>query len=229
MTSSPLTSRRSRVPHASACLQAAMPDGGLTIPIGLSNLTTRLFLNKNLISSLPGGCFSLLLLLDELDLSHNKLSALEAGCFSSLAASLRYLDLSSNQLTTLDPAVFAGLQVQANLTQNPWHCDCRMQLSMPQLSLDLSSLSGVVCQTSDLPNPGAVGLSLLLLLEDWDLCLSVRRTTDVLTLVTMFLWFAMLLAYFLYYIRQNKVFARRHFDYLQFLQSRDPFSSFRPV
>lgn len=224
---------------ASACLQAPAPDGGLTVrcsglrltqvPGGLSNQTTRLFLNNNLISSLPTGCFSRLLLLQHLDLSHNTLSSLRPGCFGGLAPSLRYLDLSSNQLSVLEPEVFQALQVEANLTFNPWHCDCSMQLSVPQLSLDSSSLSEVVCQTSDLPNLGAVGLSLVRLLEDWDLCRSVRRTTDVLTLSTMLLWFLMLLSYFIYYIRQNQVVARRRFDYLHFLQSRDPFNTLRPV
>jgi len=70
---------------------------------------------------------------------------------------------------------------------------------------------------------GAVGLPLVLLVEDWDLCQSVRRTTDVLTLVTMFLWFLMLISYLIYYIRHNQAVARRHLDYLKFLESRDPF------
>lgn len=116
-----------------------------------------------------------------LPVSLSQLSLLEAGCFFGLAPSLRFLDLSFNQLTTLDPEVLGGLQVQANLTQNPWHCDCRMQvsstcraslvwgrsslgwwlpvcfqMSMPQLDLDESSLDKVICLTSDLPNLGKV-------------------------------------------------------------------------
>lgn len=42
------------------------------VPIGLSNHTTRLFLNKNLLTSLAADTFSSLFLLDELDLSHNQ-------------------------------------------------------------------------------------------------------------------------------------------------------------
>ncbi|KAM4534586.1 leucine-rich repeat-containing protein 3-like [Fundulus diaphanus] len=225
--------RGNRVSSINACQQTEAADGGLTvrcsglrltqIPAGLSNHTTRLFLNNNRLSSLPAFCFSDLFLLDELDLSHNQLSSLEPGCFSGLAPSLRYLDLSSNRLTALDPAVLGGLQVQANLSQNPWHCNCSMQISVPQLDMDKSSLEKVVCHTSDLPNLGAVGLSLVSLMQDWDLCQSVRRTTDFLTLITMFLWFIMLIFYLIYYIRHNEVFARRHLEYLRFLESRDPF------
>ncbi|KAM4717155.1 leucine-rich repeat-containing protein 3-like [Anableps anableps] len=225
--------RGNRVSSINACQQTEAADGGLTvrcsglrltqIPAGLSNHTSRLFLNKNRLRSLPAFCFSDLFLLDELDLSHNQLSSLEPGCFSGLASSLRYLDLSSNQLTTLDPAVLGGLQVQANLSQNPWLCDCSMQMSLPQLDLDLSSLEKVICQTSDLPNLGAVGLPLVVLVQDWDLCQSVRRSTDFLTLITMLLWFVMLVSYLVHYIRHNEVVARRHMEYLKFLESRDPF------
>ncbi|XP_017296356.1 leucine-rich repeat-containing protein 3 [Kryptolebias marmoratus] len=237
MTSSPramaLWRRSNRVSSISACQQTAAAYGGLTVrcsglrltqvPVGLSNHTTRLFLNKNLLGFLPAYSFSDLFLLDELDLSHNQLSLLEAGCFFGLAPSLRYLDLSFNRLTTLDPDVLGGLQVQANLTQNPWHCDCSMQMSIPQLDVDESSLDKVICLTSDLPNLGAVGLPLVLLVEDWDLCQSVRRTSEMLTMVTMFIWFFMLISYLFYYIRQNQAVARRHLEYLKFLESRDPF------
>ncbi|KAF7218084.1 leucine-rich repeat-containing protein 3B [Nothobranchius furzeri] len=235
MTSSPRAAAlwRNRVSSINACQQMEAVGGGLTIrcsglrltqvPAGLSNQTTRLYLNKNLLSSLLAYSFSTLFLLDELDLSHNQLSSLEAGCFFGLASSLRYLDLSFNRLTTLDPAVLSGLQVLANLTQNPWHCDCRMQMSIPQLDVDQSSLEKVICQTSDLPNLGAVGLPLVVLVEDWDLCQSVRRTSEVVTMVTMFVWFSMLISYLFYYIQQNQAVARRHLEYLKFLESRDPF------
>uniref|UniRef100_A0A4W6D2N2 Leucine rich repeat containing 3C n=1 Tax=Lates calcarifer TaxID=8187 RepID=A0A4W6D2N2_LATCA len=260
MTSSPFTvalwRHGNRFSANNICQYLEKPDGGLTVrcsglrltqvPVGLSNLTIRLFLDKNLLSFLPTDSFSDLLLLNELDLSHNQvlkhlvsiwtgncgsfrfqlqfpvssqLSSLEAGCFRGLESSLRFLDLSSNWLSALDPAALGGLRAAANLTHNPWHCDCRMQLSMPQLDLDPSSLNEVVCQTSDLPNLGAVGMPLVLLVEDWDLCLSVRRTTDVVMLVTMFLWFSMVISYLVCYIRQNQEDARRHMEYLKSLQS----------
>ncbi|XP_033501750.2 leucine-rich repeat-containing protein 3-like [Epinephelus lanceolatus] len=234
MTSSPFTvalwHHNNRVSANNVCQRSEMADGGLTVrcsglrltqvPVGLSNLTVRLFLDKNLLSSLPAGSFSDLSLLDELDLSHNQLSSLEAGCFRGLASSLRFLDLSSNQLSSLELAALSGLRALTNLTRNPWHCDCRMQLSTPQLDLDPSSLSEVICQTSDLPNRGAVGTPLLQLLDDWDLCLSVRRSTDVVMLVTMVLWFSTLISYLLYYIRQNQEHARQHMEYIKALQGR---------
>ncbi|XP_040917894.1 leucine-rich repeat-containing protein 3-like [Toxotes jaculatrix] len=234
MTSSPFTVARwhhgNRFSANNICQRSETLDGGLTVrcsglrltqvPVGLSNLTIRLFLDKNLLSSLPADSFSHLFLLDELDLSHNQLSSLEAGCFCGLVSSLRFLDLSSNQLSALDPAALGGLRARANLTHNPWHCDCVMQLSVPQLDLDPSSLTEVTCQTSDLPNLGAVGIPLVLLVEDWDLCLSVRRTTDVVMLVTMFLWFSVVISYLVYYVRQNQGEARRHMEYIKSLQSR---------
>ncbi|XP_025762289.1 leucine-rich repeat-containing protein 3C isoform X1 [Oreochromis niloticus] len=238
---SPLTvalgRRGNRISTISACHQLETADGGLTVrctglrltqvclsaqvPIGLSNHTTRLFLNKNLLTSLAADTFSSLFLLDELDLSHNQLSSLEDGCFRGLD-SLSFLDLSHNRLSTLELPVLGGLQIEANLTHNPWHCDCRMELSMPQLDLDPTSLAEVVCATSDLPNLGAVGIPLVVLMEDWDLCLSVRRTTDVVTLVTMFLWLFMLICYLAYYIRQNQAVTRRNLEYLKLLESKNP-------
>ncbi|KAM9346608.1 leucine-rich repeat-containing protein 3-like [Symphorus nematophorus] len=233
MTSSPfpvaLWRRGNRV-SANICQHSETPDGGLTVrcsglrltqvPVGVSSVTVRLFLDKNLLSSLPPDSFSHLFLLDELDLSHNQLSSLDTGCFHGLASSLRFLDLSSNRLSTLDPGALGGLRARTNLTHNPWHCDCRMQLLTPQLDLDPSSLTEVVCQTSDLPNLGAVGMPLVQLVEDWDLCLSVRRTTDVVMLVTMFLWFSTVICYVFYYVRKNQENARQHMEYLKALQGR---------
>ncbi|XP_038566044.1 leucine-rich repeat-containing protein 3B-like [Micropterus salmoides] len=226
----PLWPRTVRVSAHDICQRSETPDGGLAVrcsglrlpqvPVGLSNLTTRLFLDKNLLGSLPADTFCDLLLLQELDLSHNQLSSLEAGCFRGLTSSLRFLDLSSNKLSALDPAALGGLRAHANLTHNPWHCDCRMQLSISQLDLDPSSLSGVVCQTSDLPTLGAAGRPLVLLLEDWDLCLAVRRNTDVAMLVIMFLWIAMVISFLAYYIRKNEEHVRRHLAYLKLMQLR---------
>ncbi|XP_071397171.1 leucine-rich repeat-containing protein 3-like [Centroberyx affinis] len=238
MTSSPSTMALWRHGDGSAvmkvanngCYHSESPDGGLTVrcsaigltqvPLGLPNRTVRLYLDNNHLSSLPADSFSGLSLLSELDLSHNQISLLEPGCFRGLSSSLRSLDLSSNRLSTLNPAALGGLRAHANLTHNPWHCDCELQLSMPQLDLDPSSLAEVVCHTSDLSDLGAVGMPFVLLAEDWDLCLSLRKTTDVAMLVTMFLWFSMVISYLVYYVRHNQEDARRHMEYLKSLPSR---------
>ena len=46
------------------------------VPVGVSNFTIRLFLDKNLLNVLPADSFSDLSLLDELDLSHNQVTHL---------------------------------------------------------------------------------------------------------------------------------------------------------
>ncbi|KAK5856875.1 hypothetical protein PBY51_008438 [Eleginops maclovinus] len=220
--------RGARVFAQNICQCSETVGGGLTlrcsglrltqIPLGFPNITDRLFLDRNVLSSLPADSFSELPL-DELDLSHNQLSSLDPGCFGGLD-SLRFLDLSFNRLTALEPASLGGLRSRTNLTHNPWHCNCRMQLMVPELVLDRSSLPGVVCQTSDLHNLGAVGRPLVLLMQDWDLCLSVRRNPDVVMLVTMVLWFSALVSILLYYIRQNQQLARQHMEYVKALQRR---------
>ncbi|XP_063760309.1 leucine-rich repeat-containing protein 3B-like isoform X1 [Eleginops maclovinus] len=272
--------RGARVFAQNICQCSETVGGGLTlrcsglrltqIPLGFPNITDRLFLDRNVLSSLPADSFSELPL-DELDLSHNQLSSLDPGCFGGLD-SLRFLDLSFNRLTALEPASLGGLRSRTNLTHNPWHCNCRMQLMVPELVLDRSSLPGVVCQTSDLHNlgtfqsllplhislhpvthchththahththmsdvrgecvhlcvcvcartcvSGAVGRPLVLLMQDWDLCLSVRRNPDVVMLVTMVLWFSALVSILLYYIRQNQQLARQHMEYVKALQRR---------
>uniref|UniRef100_A0AAQ6IJ35 Uncharacterized protein n=2 Tax=Anabas testudineus TaxID=64144 RepID=A0AAQ6IJ35_ANATE len=130
MTSSlsPVVHHSDRVSANKVCHHLEMPDGGMTVrcsgqrltqvPVGLSNLTIHLHLDKNLLRYLPADSFSNLFLLTELDLSHNQLSLLEAGCFRGLASSLHFLDLSSNRLSTLDPAVLGDLGVLANLSHN---------------------------------------------------------------------------------------------------------------
>uniref|UniRef100_A0A3B3IGE6 Leucine rich repeat containing 3C n=1 Tax=Oryzias latipes TaxID=8090 RepID=A0A3B3IGE6_ORYLA len=187
--------RKTTCSHMFLCLQ---------VPLGLSNQTVCLFLNKNLLSSLPPNSFSTLLQLHELDLSNNQVPAASMG-WLTLSRCLVGCRFRSTLLTTHGSPVW-------------------MQMSVSLMDLEASSVERVVCQTSDIPNAGTVGLPLVLLVEDWDLCQSVRRTTDVLTLVTMFLWFFMLISYLIYYIRQNEVFANQHFEYIKFLENREPFS-----
>ncbi|XP_061089103.1 leucine-rich repeat-containing protein 3B [Conger conger] len=189
------------------------------IPHDIPNDTRRLYLDFNLLTGVPANAFLQLRLLKELDLSHNELAQLEPGAFKGLAGSLQFLDLSSNKLMTLNSEAFEGVHARANLTHNPWHCDCNLQNVMPHMSLEPASLAGIVCQTADPEDSGAQG-SPFLLDKDLDLCAVLRKTTDVAMLVTMFGWFTMVISYLVYYVRHNQEDARRHLEYLKSLPSK---------
>ncbi|CAJ1080810.1 leucine-rich repeat-containing protein 3B [Xyrichtys novacula] len=189
------------------------------IPQDIPNDTRRIYLDFNLLTSVPKNAFAGLSQLVELDLSHNELSQLEPGAFGGLGSSLQFLDLSSNKLVNFNPDAFEGLQARANLTNNPWHCDCNLQMAMPRVDLQPASLTGIVCQTSDPEETGVQGLAFLLAPEV-DLCAVMKRTTDVAMLVVMFAWFTMVISYLVYYVRANQEDARRHLEYLKSLPSR---------
>ncbi|XP_029480297.1 leucine-rich repeat-containing protein 3B-like [Oncorhynchus nerka] len=214
-----------------SCYCSEMADGGRVVrcsnrhlaevPHDLPNDTRRLYLDGNLLTTIPADAFAGLPLLNELDLSHNELTQMEPGAFRGLVPSLRSLDLSSNRLTTLEPEVLGGLRAQANLTHNPWHCDCRLQVAMPRLDLEPVSLAGVVCHTSEPKDVGIdTGVPFIMVAADLDLCAGLKRTTDVAMLVTMFGWFAMVISYLVYYVRHNQEDARRHLEYLKSLPSK---------
>ncbi|XP_018597477.2 leucine-rich repeat-containing protein 3B [Scleropages formosus] len=189
------------------------------IPQDIPNDTRRLYLDFNLLTTVPTNTFQELSLLRELDLSHNELAQLEPGAFHGLARSLQLLDLSSNKLMSLNPEALAGVRARANLTYNPWHCDCNLQTVMPHLDLEPASLAGIVCQTSEPEDAGAQGTPFLLA-KDLDLCVVLKKTTDVAMLVTMFGWFTMVISYLVYYVRHNQEDARRHLEYLKSLPSK---------
>uniref|UniRef100_A0AAV2KHX0 Uncharacterized protein n=1 Tax=Knipowitschia caucasica TaxID=637954 RepID=A0AAV2KHX0_KNICA len=130
------------------------------VPVGLPVHTVRLFLDRNLLQSLPPNGFVYLHRLESLDLSNNK-------------------------------------EV------------------LPLLQLDPLSLNDVICQSSDIPNLGAVGAPVLVLVEDWDLCALVRRQVDLVMLLTMGVWFLAMVLFLLFYIHQNQVHARRHLQYIK--------------
>jgi len=186
------------------------------IPNDLPNDTRRIYLDFNRFTVVPADAFAGLPYLATLDLSHNELARLEPGAFRGLAASLQFLDLSYNKLANFDPDAFEGLRAQANLTNNPWHCDCRLQMALPRVNLEAASLTGIVCQTSEPQNIGVEGLAFLLVPEV-DLCIIAKKTTDVAMLVTMFGWFSMVISYLVYYVRANQEDARRHLEYLKSL------------
>lgn len=189
------------------------------IPQDIPNDTRRVYLDFNHITTVPANAFVGLPHLVELDLSHNELSQLEPKAFRGLGSSLQFLDLSSNKLIKFNPEAFEGLRARANLTNNPWHCDCNLQMALPHVDLEPTSLAGIVCQTSDPEETGVQGLAFLLA-PDIDLCVVMKRTTDVAMLVVMFGWFSMVISYLVYYVRANQEDARRHLEYLKSLPSR---------
>ncbi|KAM9504605.1 leucine-rich repeat-containing protein 3B-like isoform 1-T1 [Salvelinus alpinus] len=189
------------------------------IPQDLPNDTQRIYLDFNLLTVVPSNAFWDLPMLSELDLSNNELAQLEPGAFRGLGPSLTFLDLSSNKLVNFNPEAFEGLRARTNLTNNPWHCDCNLQLAMPLIDLEPLSLTGIVCETSEPPDVGAEGVPFLLA-QDLDLCVVMKKTTDVAMLVTMFGWFTMVISYLVYYVRNNTEDARRHLEYLKSLPTK---------
>ncbi|CAL1599177.1 unnamed protein product [Knipowitschia caucasica] len=188
------------------------------IPHDLPNDTRRLFLDNNSINKILINAFAALPHLVELDLSHNEITQLEPGAFGGLG-SLQFLDISSNKLENFRAEPFEGLRARANLTNNPWHCDCNLQMSLLRVDLEPASLTGIVCHTAEPEEIGVQGLAFLLA-PDIDLCVYMRRTTDVAMLVVMFAWFTMVISYLVYYVRANQEDARRHLEYLKSLPSR---------
>ncbi|XP_061613345.1 leucine-rich repeat-containing protein 3B [Phyllopteryx taeniolatus] len=189
------------------------------IPQDIPNDTRRVYLDFNLLTSIPANAFAGLSHLLELDLSHNDISQLQPGAFRGLGSSLQFLDLSGNKLANFNADSFEGLRARANLTNNPWHCDCNLQMALPRVDLEPVSLTGIVCQTSDPEEMSVQGLAFLLE-PDIDLCMVMKRTTDVAMLVVMFGWFTMVISYLVYYVRANQEDARRHLEYLKSLPSR---------
>lgn len=188
----------------------------IEIPQDIPNDTQRIYLDFNLFTTVPTNAFAGLPNLVELDLSHNELSLLEPGAFRGLGPSLQFLDISSNKLVSFNPEAFDGLRSRANLTNNPWHCDCNLQMALPRVDLEPASLAGIVCKTSDPEETGVQGLAFLLA-PAIDLCVVMKRTTDVAMLVVMFGWFSMVISYLVYYVRANQEDARRHLEYLKSL------------
>ncbi|XP_038152718.1 leucine-rich repeat-containing protein 3B [Cyprinodon tularosa] len=189
------------------------------IPEDIPNDTQHVYLDFNLLTAVPTNAFAGLTQLVELDLSHNEISQLEHGAFRGLGTSLQFLDLSSNKLVNFNPVAFEGLKARANLTNNPWQCDCNLQRALPFVTLEPVSLTGIVCHSSDPPDMGVEGLAFILE-PGIDLCGVIKRTTDVAMLVVMFGWFTMVISYLVYYVRANQEDARRHLEYLKSLPSR---------
>ncbi|KAM4622400.1 leucine-rich repeat-containing protein 3C [Discoglossus pictus] len=188
------------------------------VPRDIPNDTHRLYLDFNQITYLPSAAFRNLPVLMELDLSHNSLSRLDIAAFRGLSDHLHSLDLSSNKLVSVSKEVFANLKSRTNLSGNPWMCDCELQEMIRFLELDPGSSNGIVCASS--VQDEHAGKPFLQVVKEVDLCNIYKKTTDVAMLVTMFGWFAMVISYLVYYVRQNQEDARRHLEYLKSLPSK---------
>ncbi|KAG5836499.1 hypothetical protein ANANG_G00255970 [Anguilla anguilla] len=182
-------------------------DAGLRgVPRGLPADTVSLHLERNLIRNIPEGAFRDLPHLRDLHLAHNRIESLSSGALRHLSAELRLLDLSHNRLRRASREDFGPTRAKTRLFRNPWHCDCALQELVEALNLEPETVNDIVCESS------ARGLG-----EGgrWE----ERKTTDVAMLVTMFVWFFMVIVYVVYYVRQNQAEARRHLEYLKSLPS----------
>ncbi|XP_003467129.1 leucine-rich repeat-containing protein 3C [Cavia porcellus] len=189
------------------CSQAGLS----TVPPGIPNNTRKLYLDANQLASVPAGAFRHLSILEELDLSHNVLAHLSGAAFQGLAGTLRHLDLSANRLASVPAEAFVGLQIQVNLSANPWHCDCALQEVLRQVRLAPGTGTGIVCGSG--ARPDLVGQEFLLLAREEELCGTghggAQRSTDVALLVTMGGWLALVVAYLAHYMWQNRDESRR--------------------
>lgn len=210
-------------------------DAGLReVPQGLPADTVSLHLERNLIRSLPEGAFRDLPHLRDLHLAHNRIDSLASGALRHLSAELRLLDLSHNRLRRASRDDFGPTRAKTRLFRNPWHCDCGLQELAETLNLEPETVNDIVCESSargageggrweEVGGGGAgehAGQPLVKLLDSGvNFCSLQRKTTDVAMLVTMFVWFFMVIVYVVYYVRQNQAEARRHLEYLKSLPS----------
>uniref|UniRef100_A0A672JC07 Leucine-rich repeat-containing protein 3 n=1 Tax=Salarias fasciatus TaxID=181472 RepID=A0A672JC07_SALFA len=188
-------------------------DAGLReIPEGIPPETVSLHLERNYIRSIPESAFSDLVHLRDLYLSHNRIDSLATGALRHLGPELRLLDLSHNQLRQASREEFGPTRAKTRLYHNPWHCDCALQELMEALNLDRWEDPGSLGEHAGQP--------LVKLLDSGvNFCSLQRKTTDIAMLVTMFVWFFMVIVYVVYYVRQNQAEARRHLEYLKSLPS----------
>ncbi|XP_064167217.1 leucine-rich repeat-containing protein 3 [Anguilla rostrata] len=193
------------------------------IPADLPGDTVALLLGSNRITRIPGQAFRGLPRLQELDLSHNAIQEVDAGAFQGVSEGLRSLDLSHNRMRSVPKEAFARLRAQVRLSHNPWHCECALQEALQELRLDPDTAAEVSCHTA--AQDQYAGRPVVQVLDSGiNFCNYHHRTTDVAMFVTMFGWFAMVIAYVVYYVRHNQEDARRHLEYLKALPSSSQIS-----
>lgn len=194
------------------CSQSRLKE----IPPSLPVDTVLLRLDHNQIGSVPDLTFHGLRFLRELNLSYNAVETLGEGAFTGIEATLQVLDLSHNRITSVHKDAFARLKARIIVNDNPWHCDCALQQAIGGMAHNHEAAARVLCRSSELHDQEGQPF----LAVDIDLCNLAKRTTDYAMLVTMFGWFAMVISYVVYYVRQNQEDARRHLEYLKSLPSK---------
>ncbi|XP_035536702.1 leucine-rich repeat-containing protein 3B [Morone saxatilis] len=194
------------------CSQSRLKE----IPPSLPADTVLLRLDHNQIGAVPDQAFHGLRLLRELNLSYNAVETLGEGAFSGIEATLQVLDLSHNRITSVHKDAFARLKARVIVDDNPWHCDCALQQAIGGMAHNHEAAARVLCRSSALRDQEGRPF----LAVETDLCNLAKRTTDYAMLVTMFGWFAMVISYVVYYVRQNQEDARRHLEYLKSLPSK---------
>ncbi|KAB0398109.1 hypothetical protein E2I00_019758 [Balaenoptera physalus] len=216
------------VPTGGSCLLLLFCLRGLQeIPKDIPTDAVLLKLDANKIARIPNGAFQHLNQLRELDLSQNAIETIGPAAFSGLAGGLRLLDLSHNRIRRIPKEALGKLSAKIRLSHNPLHCECALQEALWELKLDPDSVDEIACHTS--VQEEYVGKPLIQALDSGiSFCSVHHKTTDVAMLVTMFGWFAMVITYVVYYVRQNQEDARRHLEYLKSLPStpvsKDPIS-----
>ncbi|XP_069509423.1 leucine-rich repeat-containing protein 3-like [Ambystoma mexicanum] len=194
------------------CTQRELKEIPHDIPLD----THLLYLDSNHITSIPDGAFRDLSKLRELDLSNNMINSISPGAFRELGNDLRLLDLSNNQIQQLGHETFRGMRAKTRLYNNPWHCECSLQELIENLNLDPETANEIVCHSADQDEYSGKPF-IRLLNSGINFCSIHQKTTDIAMLVTMFCWFGMVIAYVVYYVRQNQAEARRHMEYLKSL------------
>uniref|UniRef100_A0A8B9PZ59 Leucine-rich repeat-containing protein 3 n=2 Tax=Apteryx TaxID=8821 RepID=A0A8B9PZ59_APTOW len=192
------------------------------IPKDIPKDAVFLKLDANSITRIPSNAFRHLSHLEELDLSRNAIEKIDRAAFKGVAAGLRTLDLSSNRIRSIPKEALLMLNAKLRLANNPWHCECALQEVLWEARLDPDSVQDITCHTA--PREEYVGKPLLQVLDAGVNFCSVRqRTTDVAMFITMFGWFAMVIAYVVCYVRHNREDTRKHVEYLKSLPStQDP-------
>ncbi|KAL7891015.1 hypothetical protein AOLI_G00004910 [Acnodon oligacanthus] len=186
------------------------------IPANIPEDTVSLQLASNRITHIPSQAFKGLRRLQELDISNNAIEVVEEGAFHGISEGLRALDLSNNLLRGVPRETFARLHAKISLAGNPWHCECALQEVLRELQLDPDTVNQVHCQTA--VRDEYAGKPVIQVLDSGvNFCSFQRKTTDVAMFITMFGWFTMVIAYVVYYVRQNREDARRHLEYLKAL------------